>query len=201
MIRVACADVSALTRSDYEALYRRATPARQARADRYRRYEDALRCVAADALLRYALGTEGYSVEKEPSGKPRIPERPDFHFNLSHAGHWVVIAWGGSPVGVDVEQWDPRTNHRAIARRYFTEGEQGYIREDTLARFYQVWTAKESIIKFWGTGLSCDLRSVDTLSPPPELYLHRLPLEAGYTLTLCSLEENDTQELVELRDL
>ena len=96
MTRVICVDISRLTPPDYQALYAKASDERKRGAERYRRREDSLRCVGADALLRYELGTSDYTVEKSPSGKPFIRGREAFCYNLSHAGNWVGIAFGDS---------------------------------------------------------------------------------------------------------
>lgn len=202
MIRVICADLSGLSDGDYRRLYEKATPERRARADRYIRREDALRCVAADALLRYALGGVGYTAEKREGGKPWLPEHPDFHFNLSHAGRWVVLACGDSEVGVDVEELRPGTDTEAIARRFFTPEEQRYVLEaaDPLKRFFEVWTAKESYLKYLGTGLRGGLGSFSVLSELP-VRLHRRILNDGSPLCLCTTETDYSFELPDVQRL
>lgn len=198
VIHLLCTDISALERWHYEALYRAATPERQRRAERYRRFEDSLRCVAADGLLRCALGTGAYTVETEPGGKPRITGRPDFHFNLSHSGDWVVLAWGDTPVGVDVERIRPDTDFRAVAKRFFSEEERRSLEmaEDARGRFYALWTGKESWIKYTGTGLNCDLRSFSVLSPGEDRHVYTIPLAEGYCLSLCTGEERYSLEII-----
>lgn len=192
MIRVICTDISALDPSQYQILYEKASPERKARADRYRFRDDAMRCIAADALLRYALGIRDYSVEKTPSGKPFIREREDFFFNLSHSGSWVAIAFGGSEVGVDVQAYRADTNMEAIARRFLTPEEKEYVfgeKECLRQRFFEVWTAKESYLKYLGTGLKKDLRSFSVLSLEPQVRLHHSTLPGGYSLCLCAEED------------
>ena len=48
------------------------------------------RCAVSGALLRYAVKTalnrDTFPLEKNPDGKPFIPNAPDFYFNLSHSG-------------------------------------------------------------------------------------------------------------------
>lgn len=204
MIRVICTDISALSPSDYQALYEKASAERKVRADRYRRWEDSLRCVVADALLRHALGTCEYTVEKTASGKPFIKGRENFHYNLSHSGNWVVIAFGDTEVGVDVEK--PRTNidMDAIARRFFATEEQRYVfKEETnrVSRFCEIWTGKESYLKYMGTGLKKDLTSFNVLSLEPEIRLHYQTLPGGYSLCLCTTEMDYLFELLDLQRL
>lgn len=193
MIRVICADISGLAPAAYEALYKKASPERRRRADRYLRWEDAVRCIAADALLRYALGTPDYAVEKGPSGKPYIQGRTDFCYNLSHSGRWVVIAFGPTEVGVDVEQVDSTTDTEAISRRFFAPEEQNYIlgaEKGLHQRFFEIWTAKESYLKFLGTGLKKDLASFSVLSLEPQIRLFRRTLPGDYCLTLCTTDDD-----------
>ncbi len=191
MIHLICTDISGLERSDYEILYQAASPERKKRADRYRRYEDSLRCLTAEALLRHALGTKQYTVETEPGGKPRIATRPDFHFNLSHSGNWVVLAWGDTPVGVDVEQIREDMDFHAVARRFFSPEEQRAVEEAEcpVRRFHEIWTGKESWLKYTGTGLKYDLRAFSALSPGDNLRLYSLELAEGYCMSLCTEEE------------
>lgn len=187
MIQILCFSISQMCGETYEAFYARASRERRQRADRYLRREDKLRCVAADALLRYALGTAEWEVERDPSGKPRIKGREDFHYNLSHSGSWVVLAYGSREAGVDVERISMDAGKEKIARRYFTPEEQAYIfaeKEQAPYRFCQVWTGKESYLKYLGTGLRKPLGSFSVLSLP--VPLHSWTLDGGYVLTLCA---------------
>lgn len=203
MIHILCVDISAADADIYRTLYKKASPERQHRSDRYLRQEDRLRCVVSDALLRTALGASHYETEKNQYGKPYVKGHPGFYYNLSHSGPYVVIAWGDSEVGVDVQQHtaaDPET----IAKRWFAPDEQDYIRsgaEQTLQRFYQIWTGKESYIKYLGLGLRKDLRSFSSLAPePPIRYLH-LPLGDDCSLSLCSTDTEHTFSLLNLQQL
>lgn len=200
MIRILCADISRLDPRAQRLLYEQAVPDRKARADRYRRQEDSLRCLAAGALLRLALGGRDCPVAKGPDGKPWIPDRPDFHYNLSHAGRWAVIAFGSSPVGVDVEHIRADTDIRAIASRFFTEEEQQYILESpalSRGRFFEVWTDKESYLKFLGTGLKRDLKSFSVFSPEPGIRFFRTCLPGDYRLSLCTTDPRHSLEILE----
>ena len=191
MIRILCTDISRLDGHARRRLYKQASPERKAKADRYRLPEDSLRCLAAGALLRLALGDQDLPTATDPQGKPHIPQRPDFHFNLSHAGSWAVIAFGGSPVGVDVERIREDTDIRAFSARFFTPQEARYVLEDPALsrdRFFRVWTDKESYLKYLGTGLRRDLRSFSVLSPEPGIRYFRQELPGGYRLSLCAAD-------------
>ena len=177
---------------------------RQARAACCRRREDALRCVAAEALLRYALGTDIGRVEMGPCGKPFLPDRPDFFFNLSHSGNWVVLACGDSEVGVDVQSLRSNTNPEAMARRFFSPEEQRYVFEKESCRdqrFFEIWTGKESYLKYLGTGLGRTLPSFSVLSPEPGIRFHRRKLPDGSLLCLCTTEDEYIWKMVDVNRL
>lgn len=207
MIRIGCFDIG---QGSYRRLYERASPQRQQRADRYLRQEDKLRCVAADALLRWAvkqtLSLETFTVAADPMGKPFLEGVEGFHFNLSHSGRWVVIGYGTSPVGIDVQQILPDGAREGIARRFFTADEQDWLShadgQRRTERFYQIWTAKESYLKYLGTGLRQSLDSFSVLPglAPQGVNFHTIPLE-GYSLTLCAAEAPQTVEWPTLSQL
>lgn len=200
MTHILCADVSSADEDIYNRLYEKSSPERKSQADRYLRHSDKLCCVTAHALLKYVLGTEDFQIEKQAHGKPCVKDRKDFFYNLSHSGRYVVIAWGPSEVGVDVQQHDVSVGAEAIACRYFTTDECAYVRGD-LPRFYEIWTKKESYLKFTGKGLKKSLGSFSTLLADSGIrYRHRY-LDGGYSLSLCTTEKNDTFELLDIQQL
>ncbi len=186
MISIAVFHLTQLNPCHLNALCAQASPERRARADSFRNRPDKIRCLVSEALARHVLGPD-VVFEKGPWGKPCVRSRPELQFNLSHSGDWVVIAWGNSPVGIDVEvirrdiAWEP------LVRRYFSAREQAFVREaDSLSRFFQVWTAKESYLKYLGTGLTRSLSGTDIFSLSfPGFY--RFSLE-GCCMTLCAEE-------------
>ncbi|MBQ3489611.1 MAG: 4'-phosphopantetheinyl transferase superfamily protein [Clostridia bacterium] len=204
MIRILCADISSADERIYENLYGKASPERKRRADRYLCREDKLRCVTADALLRIALKTDAFTVLKSDFGKPYIEDHEGFHYNLSHSGRYVVIAWGDAEVGVDVQQHYADTDMRMIAERCFSRDEQDYIRQSDqqiLQRFYEVWTGKESYLKYIGEGLRKDLRSFSIRNLDPEIRCLYRVLGDEYSLSLCTKDKEFTFELSDVRQL
>ncbi len=125
---------------------------------------------------------------------------PDFYFNLTHSGDYVAIAYGSSPVGVDIEQIRTDGVRNSIAQRFFTPQEQKLA--TTPEGFFQIWSMKESYLKCLGTGLSYPMQSVDVLTEPlaEQFYIGKLP---GHTLAVFSgdldkkVEEFSLQQLFE----
>jgi 4'-phosphopantetheinyl transferase len=94
-------------------------------------------------------------------GKPHLEGLGDLHFNLSHSGDEVAVAFSRSPVGFDIETKVRRVNCGGLARRFFTESEArrvegagGEMREV----FFGIWTAKEAVLKLEGRGIAGGLQ-------------------------------------------
>lgn len=165
MIQIYAVNISQSERL-YDSLYEKASLERRLRADRCHSRKSAMECLASEALLRYGLrtvyGIEQYSVEANPYGKPRLAEFSDVHFNLSHSGPWVVLALGSSAVGIDVQTAREAGREEAVAHRFFSQAEQQFVfqsEQDREKRFLQIWTMKESFLKYLGTGLKKPLTS------------------------------------------
>jgi 4'-phosphopantetheinyl transferase len=115
-----------------------------------------LRC--APGALRFAVSAHGKPVLIAP--EPSSGATPSLHFNLSHAGGWLLIATRtAGPVGVDLEFPRAGLDPDRLAGRVFTPTERAELRQaakDSEAaarrRFYDGWTRKEALLKCLGTG-------------------------------------------------
>lgn len=148
----------------------------RARAARFRFEDDQRRSVVARSSLRTLLGrylerpTSELQFALGPQGKPALAGN-EIEFNVSHSGDSVLLAFAhGSPIGVDVECERRTSDMLAIAARFFSPTEADAVRnaDNLAAAFYKTWTAKESVIKAVGGGLSIDLTSF-RVTPSPEL--------------------------------
>lgn len=137
------------------------------RAHRFRFEVHARRYKASHAALRLILGqatgldpatlefTEGVH------GKPRLVNRQDLHFNMSHSGGWALVGLCHSaPIGIDIELITPMDDAAALARRNFSANEfaefQGTPSDQRLNAFFRCWTRKEACLKALGSGLSIE---------------------------------------------
>jgi 4'-phosphopantetheinyl transferase len=128
----------------------------------------ALRCLAAEALLRHALrASHGLELDTQVVrvnryGKPRLAALPHVHFNLSHSGAWLVCALHDRPVGIDIEATRARLDLPADLILHPAEQVEQRGLEPAAARdhFFRLWTLKESLLKALGTGLGLDPRSI-----------------------------------------
>ncbi|EPY12297.1 MULTISPECIES: 4'-phosphopantetheinyl transferase family protein [Paenibacillus] len=138
------------------------TPEKYKRLDRLRNREDLYCTVAADILARMLLcrtlkcSNNELVIHTHPFGKPYVEGDPVF-FNISHAGAFIAVALDEAPIGIDIEQageWN-----MDVARLICSPRELELLANtnDSRARqelFFYIWTAKESVLKALGTGLS-----------------------------------------------
>jgi 4'-phosphopantetheinyl transferase len=143
------------------------------RADRYRVQAARQQFIATRALLRILLSQylqqDPKSIEfcYSTHGKPELSmPSAKLHFNISHSKGIVLFAVSqGQPVGVDLEQIDSATKVAAIARRVFSTQEQAEINRlpplEQRAKFFQLWTRKEALIKLFGDRLFPGLKTYE----------------------------------------
>ena len=130
----------------------------------------------AYGLLRELLG-EDFSpanLQKDANGRPYLAGLP-LDFNLSHTKGLIVCAVekdvAQPRIGVDAEALRGRTAEEMnrIAVRWFTGKEQiQFLKDPTEEAFLQIWTAKEAMAKYIGTGLQ-DVRKSETATEPLRL--------------------------------
>ena len=129
-------------------------------------------------------------IVKTVLGKPYLKEFPGVQFNLSHSGPYGVCAISSAPVGVDVELVRPL--RQDVAKRFFTETEQGWLTQRPPKEFFYLWTRKESFSKALGKGLTLPMHSFSVLDEVIyregiAWYFSSCPMEDGY-LTVCAQE-------------
>jgi len=135
------------------------------RALRFRQEADRVRFVLGRMMARQCCAQHlrippaEVSFTATAEGKLWLPATPAFHFNVSHSGDWVLLAWSShSPVGVDVEAMDRRIGVplEKMAQSAFSPTECAALVADRryLAEtFFRIWVRKEAIIKAEGCGL------------------------------------------------
>ncbi len=128
------------------------TPARQTKLQRYRSYEDQARCLAAGLLMRRFLNvTDDSQIIYGSNQKPYLKNQSAF-FNISHSGDYVVLAAAECEVGIDIEKILP--NREKIAKRFFTTEENQWLTtKNNEKAFFDLWTAKEAVMKCTGQGM------------------------------------------------
>lgn len=184
---------------------------------RFKRYEDALRGLTSNILLRFIivslLGIRNNSINFSTNnyGKPYISGVDKFHFNLSHSGDWVVCAVDDERVGIDVERiHDVDLN---LSKRFFSEEEHLYLEslENNRRRevFFDFWTLKESYIKADGRGLSIPLNSFSfriegenisftTSNKLKDCYFKQYDIDKEYKMSVCSLKPDFPKKPIDI---
>ena len=93
-------------------------------------------------------------------GKLYFPALPQLHVSVSHSGEYFVCALSDEPVGIDLQLFSRQEAGCArlwrIARRYFHPTEQRFMTPNPLERFFTLWTARESYVKYTGQGIGKD---------------------------------------------
>jgi len=151
-----------------EQAMKAASPERREQANRFRFAKGRARSLGAELLLRKALLDNGIT-ERElkygygPEKKPYLINLPEFHFNLSHSGNYVMLAAADREVGCDIEKI-ARANFQ-IAKRFFAPEEYKRILAAPLEEqnewFYRYWTLKESFLKVTGRGLDLPMNEFE----------------------------------------
>ena len=156
---------------DFSALLRRLPTSCQERVLSHCPHPDAVSSLlgwllACSEICRATgLCGEDLTFSTDCNGKPCLAGHPDAHFNISHAGSYVACAVSDRAVGIDIEVY--RTVRHKIAEHYFAPDEIQYVSGDAgVSRFFEIWTKKESNIKWDGRGLSKPLPSFSVLEPP-----------------------------------
>lgn len=164
------------------ALLPRLTEAEQNRARRFAVQHARRTYVVAHALLHVALAQAGVTARafaENDQGKPCLPNHR-LRFNLSHTEGLVAVALSrGAEIGVDVEYQRDMPDRDGVARSVFRAEEIAGMQASAapVARFFQLWTAKEAVMKATGLGFSLPPKDIGLSGPGP--VLTALPSDHG----------------------
>ena len=87
-----------LIEQHFDELVERLYPERKSRVLAFRRKEPAYTSIVAGLMLQTLIEQKlgiapcALVLEKNENGKPMVQGHPEFYFNLSHAGDYVVLA-------------------------------------------------------------------------------------------------------------
>jgi len=167
---------------------------------RYKKWEDAYNYLFGRYLLKCALADAGIQLDSfdlryTEFGRPYLPGGPCF--SISHSGKRAVCLLAGKGrVGVDLEEIKdlPVVDFADHFSAQEWKNIQGAA--SPLHRFYYYWTAKESILKADGRGLSIKLTEIDVTKPLVLLGDHAWltqPIESfeGYACHIAHEPESD----------
>ena len=128
--------------------------------------EDKARLLVAGLLLRKFCGVTNDDVlAYNEKSKPYL--KKGGWFSLSHSGDYVILAVCESEIGADIEKI--RDYPKRVAKRCFTPTELLWFDNDNIdsagrnKAFFEIWTAKESIMKATGLGFSLPMKNFEVL--------------------------------------
>jgi 4'-phosphopantetheinyl transferase len=160
-------DVRLLYKKDkFDWCLKEVCPERQQKVNRLKSMEVKALALGAGLLLKRAAQIH-YQQKDLPEiivndcGKPMFAGTDNFFFNLSHSGHLAVCGVGPKPLGVDVQKMGQA--RISLAERFFHQKESDFLKSlpknQWEEAFSQIWAAKESYIKYQGSGLGFPLNA------------------------------------------
>lgn len=127
--------------------------------------------VASRLLLKQALNLVNNSQQDWLFGKDQgrliiNHSNNNWHISLSHTNDYVACLLSPTPYcGVDLEQRLYKPRFMAIAQRFFSANEYGYLQQLTEDKaffcFLDWWTRKEACIKAWHVGIAHHLAAIE----------------------------------------
>jgi 4'-phosphopantetheinyl transferase len=178
----------------------------QAHYLRYRQPRDQLHFIYGRSALRYYLAElldttpQDIAFIHSQHGKPLLTRHDAPCFNVSHSGDYVLLGFHTDAIGVDIEQANIPAPFEILPHLFSAE-EQRYCQiANPAARFYQIWTAKEAVLKAWGMGfagvipdfsvINKDLSWMQQLTADTQVWTIKLPDGYAGAIALQSQERN-----------
>ena len=186
---------------DYPEEYFKAYfPKRYEKSKEYRHESDALRSLCTAILLKDVLGIREKDLLYNKYGKP-FSDKCGYSFNISHSGKYCALAVYASDIGVDIEL--RRKTREKNIKRLLTLEEYSFVQNDPDNKFFDVWTMKESLCKYFGYGMKMRITSINVLpllesgnTTYDGINLYGKNMTVGdYSLSLCSDNEFETVEI------
>ncbi len=89
-----------------------------------------------------------------PHGKPELPHSP-LHFNQSHSGELLCLAFHSAPIGVDIEKQRPKAASERVAARIMCSQQLAAwkARGADVGEFFDCWCAAEALVKHAGLSI------------------------------------------------
>lgn len=148
----------------------------------------------AEYALENAFGIRS-SLRHDSRGKPYFDAHGVF-VSISHSDGLCLAAVSDKELGADIERINGGDRLTRLAQRFFTEEEADAVKTGGEDRFYEIWCAKESYIKYTGEGFSRPLGSFSVLNSEMKYSYFRY---GNYMIAVCSDEQ--VQLPIELIDI
>jgi 4'-phosphopantetheinyl transferase len=155
--------------------------------------------ISAPKEIILSLGTEfarkyhlpiPHQVVTRPRQKPHF-DCDGIYYSISHSGDYWACGLSDTPLGIDLQRHQPCRQAR-IAGRFFHPAEVDWLASRPDDAFFQIWTAKESYVKFTGEGITDQFSCFSVVNPDGGIdccrngYFQFLPFQDGFTFCVCS---------------
>lgn len=132
-------------------------------------------------------------------GKPFIVNKKSAFFNTTHTKSLTFLVLCDEEVGIDaedIEEYDYR-----IPQDYFTEDEQAYVnKSDNKNRaFFEIWTLKESFMKYKGKGFHLPPKSFSVRKDCACAFYHEI-INGSIALSICCKQKQPFGEICFLKE-
>lgn len=120
--------------------------------------------------------------QRNEHGKPSLMELPHIHFNISHCSSAIAVAVGTKPVGIDVESF--RMPSDGLLRYTMNETEIDHIKQSAHPdqQFTLLWTKKEALYKYLGTGIRDGIPHLLQTIPPNIHFSTKIDTKKGFAM-------------------
>lgn len=163
-------------------------------------FRDAQNALVGDVLARVeicrrtGLNNKNLTFSKNEYGKPILDNQLQIHYNISHSANYVACVIDNQPVGIDIEEF--KSVNMKVAKRFFAQDEIDYIysakANERFIRLYEIWTIKESYVKWKGVGFSELLTSFSVFitRQSQNVYYHKVYENKNAIVHVCSVKHN-----------
>ncbi len=149
------------------------------RINKYRFAEDENRRLLSRSflyeLLKEKFDISNFNIVYNKYQKPSLESFPEIAFSFSYAREYVVIGIStAGKLGVDIEFIDTKLELDGMSRQIFSNDELNRFNsletDNRATYFFRLFSAKESLIKAFGTGLYYDVKQLNTESGNQFIY-------------------------------
>ena len=149
--------------------------------------------IIGEAMIRILLekyfGIKDANIKKTIYGKPYVDNNNVF-FNISHSGEYIICAISNQQIGVDIEKIGKNKMH--VAHRFFHINEINILKKlNEKAQtnvFFKLWSAKESYIKYTGSGLSTPLSDFEIVLETQQAHIQQNTTKIKVHLQECHID-------------
>ena len=110
-------------------------------------------------------------------GKPYFADRNDLFFSISHCRSAVAVAIDDAEIGIDIEEIS-RYKESLVNYSLNTDEVETMCtsspQSNRAESFIELWTKKEAVFKFLGTGITHDIKNVLKNNPDVNVYSQRI---------------------------